>query len=140
MWRELKNPNIFTMEASFCGPKNTTSEVDDLNYHYTADDLMEIGRKLCQTILLYNSQNIDTSKQIEEIRNYHTKKVDIVQPAQVKAVENRNSNQLKSDPKRTFKKDEPEIDIQSLTLKDIVSELKAKIQLEKSKPKKLDTI
>jgi hypothetical protein len=21
LWKELKNPNIFTMEASFCGPK-----------------------------------------------------------------------------------------------------------------------
>ncbi len=49
MWRELKNPNIFTMEASFCGPKNTQTEetVDELNYHYTAEDLMEVGKKLC---------------------------------------------------------------------------------------------
>ncbi len=57
MWRELKNPNIFTMEASFCGPKNTSNDIiaEDLNYHYSADDLMEIGKKLCQTILLYNN-------------------------------------------------------------------------------------
>lgn len=62
LWRELKNPNIFTMEASFCGPKSTgpmmiltdpskpNSEVPsnpDLNYHFTVDDLMVIGKKLC---------------------------------------------------------------------------------------------
>jgi hypothetical protein len=57
------------MEASFCGPKSTgptlvvtdptkpNSEVPsnpDLNYHFTVDDLMEIGKKLCQAITVYN--------------------------------------------------------------------------------------
>lgn len=41
------------MEASFCGPKavikNTeiTENKVDLNYHFTANDLMDIGEKLC---------------------------------------------------------------------------------------------
>jgi hypothetical protein len=57
------------MEASFCGPKNILSpnplkpdDIEDQNYHYTTDDLMEIGKKLCQTVLLYNASNIDTNK------------------------------------------------------------------------------
>lgn len=94
LWRELKNPNIFTMEASFCGPKylgpalptsqkaedlvrsnsEGATQAQELNYHYTADDLMEIGKKLCQTITIYNASNIDASKQIEEIKSYHQKK------------------------------------------------------------------
>ena len=51
------------------------SQVDDLNYHYTAEDLMEAGKKLCETITLYNNSNIDVIKQIEEIKSYHTKKL-----------------------------------------------------------------
>jgi hypothetical protein len=47
---------------------------EDLNYHYTAEDLMQAGKKLCETITLYNNINIDISKQIEEIKSYHTKK------------------------------------------------------------------
>ena len=50
MWRELKIPNIFTMEASFCGPKalvQNSSKEEDLNYHYTADDLKTLGKNLC---------------------------------------------------------------------------------------------
>jgi hypothetical protein len=73
------------MEASFCGPKQTSSPIfgadgitpipdEDLNYHYTAEDLMQAGKKLCETITLYNNINIDISKQIEEIKSYHTKK------------------------------------------------------------------
>ena len=51
------------------------SQIDDLNYHYTAEDLMEAGKKLCETITLYKNSNIDVTKQIEEIKSYHTKKL-----------------------------------------------------------------
>lgn len=36
---------------------------------------MEAGKKLCDTIVLYNNSNIDVTKQIEEIKSYHTKKM-----------------------------------------------------------------
>jgi hypothetical protein len=74
------------MEASFCGPKQTSQPLplegeknfaipeEDLNYHYTAEDLMNAGKKLCETITLYNNSNIDVTKQIDEIKSYHTKK------------------------------------------------------------------
>jgi hypothetical protein len=66
IWRELgsKLPNIFTLEASFCGPKPVKYEphkgvkktplIQDLNYHFCTDDLKNIGETLCQTLLLYN--------------------------------------------------------------------------------------
>lgn len=59
LWREVKLPNIFTMEASFCGPKAPASvdpnslEAKKLNYHFTTKDLKDIGQNLCQTLLLY---------------------------------------------------------------------------------------
>jgi hypothetical protein len=48
LWRELRISNIYTMEASFCGPKPILSDQDTLlNYHFTVDDLKEIGKNLC---------------------------------------------------------------------------------------------
>ena len=97
------------MEASFCGPKQTASPIlesdgitviteEDLNYHYTAEDLMQAGKKLCETITLYNNINIDISKQIEEIKSYHTKKQkeDVPLSAMLsgqKGIQERNSSQ-----------------------------------------------
>jgi len=65
LWREIRVPNIFTMEASFCGPKAhssiipTSEQAKALNYHFTAGDLMDIGKNLCQTLLLYCSGETD---------------------------------------------------------------------------------
>jgi len=52
MWRELRTTNVFTMEASFCGPKTTHD--GELNYHFTTNDLMEIGQGLCKSLLIYS--------------------------------------------------------------------------------------
>lgn len=49
MWKELKIPNVFTMEASFCGPvplAEGSMKEEDLNYHYNVDDLKELGKNL----------------------------------------------------------------------------------------------
>jgi len=46
----LRVPNIFTMEASFCGPKApvgtdpNSTEAKQLNYHFSIDDLKLIGK------------------------------------------------------------------------------------------------
>ena len=40
MWKELKIPAVYTMEASFCGPERTAEG----GYHFTAEHLMEAGR------------------------------------------------------------------------------------------------
>jgi hypothetical protein len=75
MWRELKIPNIFTMEASFCGPKAVANsngvlptDSDELNYHFTANDLMDIGKHLCQALLVYSADNININDQINEVK------------------------------------------------------------------------
>jgi len=53
------------MEASFCGPKApanidpSSSEAKKYNYHFTSNDLMEIGKKLCQTLLLYSTGEVN---------------------------------------------------------------------------------
>lgn len=53
MWRELKNnPNVFTMEASFCGPIMYSEKQQ---FHFTTQDLMDIGKNLSLTLLLYYS-------------------------------------------------------------------------------------
>jgi hypothetical protein len=56
MWKELRIPNVFTMEASFCGPKPEFNELTkqmDGNYHYNTEDLKDLGKNLCETLLLY---------------------------------------------------------------------------------------
>ena len=53
------------MEASFCGPKACSNidpnsdEAKSLSYHFTVADFMEIGKNLCQTLLLYCDDEID---------------------------------------------------------------------------------
>jgi len=68
VWREIggKNPNIFTMEASFCGPKPVKYEphrgskrapfAHEINYHFTTKDLMNAGWACCETLLLYRQE------------------------------------------------------------------------------------
>lgn len=89
MWRELgsKNPNIFTLEASFCGPKSVKFEPHrgnkrappqcDLNYHFNTKDYSEIGSSVCETILVYNNEKESTMglSNIEYlIEQYHIEK------------------------------------------------------------------
>lgn len=49
MWRLLPTNNVFTLEASFCGP-NQGPRTDT---HYRIRDYHSIGTKLCQTILVF---------------------------------------------------------------------------------------
>ena len=44
LWREVRIPNIFTLEASFCG-----CECD--GNHLTCGQLMKIGRDLCRSLI-----------------------------------------------------------------------------------------
>lgn len=65
LWKELgcQNANIYTLEASFCGPKVVRTEphrsvqpsAAELNYHFNTADLMDIGRQLCETLLLFKA-------------------------------------------------------------------------------------
>ena len=43
MFKELKIPNIFTLESSFCGSDG---------FHYSVEDLMNMGKNLCISLLI----------------------------------------------------------------------------------------
>jgi hypothetical protein len=43
LWKQLKIPNIFTLEASFCSAENS-------EYHFRPTDYSEIGVSFCKNI------------------------------------------------------------------------------------------
>lgn len=49
LWRELKIPNVFTMEASFCGADKGALK----NKHFMPEHLMLAGRKLLEGLIVY---------------------------------------------------------------------------------------
>lgn len=53
LWRDIGIPNIFTMEASFCG----CDKGEFAGSHFTTSQLMQIGRDLCRTLIHYNDLN-----------------------------------------------------------------------------------
>ena len=57
LFKELKIPNIYTLEASFCGADSGKYK----NYHFTGEILADMGRDLCKSILLI-SQNSTLSR------------------------------------------------------------------------------
>ena len=68
VWRELgsKIPNIFTLEASFCGPKPVKFEphrgnkraptLNDLNYHFITKDFLDTGKHICEALYLFRTE------------------------------------------------------------------------------------
>ena len=68
MWKELKIPAVYTMEASFCGPDIGAGA----GLHYTAENLMDIGRRLCLSLLIFC--DVDIPKTIRELNAQSTKK------------------------------------------------------------------
>ena len=49
LWKELRVPNIFTMEASFCGPNVLKDDESELK-HFCTKDLEKIGEGLCKSL------------------------------------------------------------------------------------------
>lgn len=49
MWRELQIPNVFTMEASFCGADK--GEIAD--QHFQVEHLQLAGQKLLEALIIY---------------------------------------------------------------------------------------
>jgi hypothetical protein len=49
MWKEIKIPNIFTMEASFSGADR--GQLKD--QHFTTEHLMMAGRKVLEALIVY---------------------------------------------------------------------------------------
>lgn len=63
MWRELNIPNVFTMEASFCGA--SIGELAD--QHFQMEHFQQAGIAVLQALLVYCK--IDIEKKILEIKN-----------------------------------------------------------------------
>lgn len=61
MWKELKIPAVYTMEASFCG----TNFGPNQGFHFTTESMMETGRKLLMSLFIYC--DIDIPKAINDI-------------------------------------------------------------------------
>ena len=62
MFKELNIPNIFTMEASFCGADKGSQS----GKHFKSDHFMLAGRKLLEALIVYGKINVQLS--INEIR------------------------------------------------------------------------
>ena len=62
MFKELGIPNIFTMEASFCGADK--GEFKDR--HFSTDQFMIAGRRLLESLLVYCK--IEVKQSINEIK------------------------------------------------------------------------
>lgn len=60
VYRELNIPNIFTMEASFCGADQ--GEYQDS--HFTTEAYMKAGQKLLEAMIVYF--NVQIKGQIKE--------------------------------------------------------------------------
>ena len=50
MFNDLKMPAIYTMESSFCG----NDQGPYANYHFSLDNLLQMGRDFCRTLFIYN--------------------------------------------------------------------------------------
>ena len=89
MWRDLgsKHSNIYTMEASFCGPKPVKFEphrgkqkaptAQELNYHFNTQDYLEVGQNLLKTLIMYRHES-DTPMGLQnleyQVEQYHIEK------------------------------------------------------------------
>ena len=54
MFKELKIPAIFTLEASFSGADTGVFK----DHHFTSEHLMLMGRKLLEAIIVYHKIDI----------------------------------------------------------------------------------
>ncbi len=63
IWKELKIPAIYTMEASFCGADKGELE----GKHFTTENLMMSGRKVLEALLVYCK--VDVGVVLNEIRH-----------------------------------------------------------------------
>jgi hypothetical protein len=62
MWRELQIPNVFTLEASFCG-----ADIGELqDQHFNTENLMQAGQSVLMALLIYCK--IDVDKKIAEFK------------------------------------------------------------------------
>lgn len=62
MFKELNIPNIFTMEASFCGADKGSIA----GHHFSTEHLMLAGRRLLESLIVYSK--IDVPQSIKQMK------------------------------------------------------------------------
>lgn len=67
LWRELKLPAVYTMEASFCGADRGPLS----GSHFSTQHLEECGRKLCEALILFS--NLDVKQVLSKVPGYKKK-------------------------------------------------------------------
>jgi hypothetical protein len=60
LYKEMRAPNIFTLEASFCG----NDSGPNAGKHFTTLMLQEMGKQLCLTLLVYNNLSVPQNPQL----------------------------------------------------------------------------
>ena len=60
LYKETRAPNIFTLEASFCG----NDEGPNSGKHFTSVMLQEMGKQLCLTLLVYNNLSVPQNPEL----------------------------------------------------------------------------
>jgi len=93
MWKELKIPSIFTMEASFSG----ADQGDFKDCHFTTEHLMLAGRKLLEALLVYCRINVAQS--IKELRTKGKKSKEEEKESDLAPSINLNLDQLQNELK-----------------------------------------
>ena len=58
LWRELKIPCVFTLEASFCGADKGQLK----NKHFMPEQFMVAGRKLLEALIVYTKLSVGPLK------------------------------------------------------------------------------
>jgi len=58
LWRELKIPNVFTLEASFCGADK--GQLKDK--HFMPEHLMLAGKKILEALIVYTKLKVGPLK------------------------------------------------------------------------------
>ena len=66
LYKELKLPNIFTMEASFCGADLGESK----DCHFTTNHYMRAGKTLFDSLLIYESIDVQKCLKKYKINNF----------------------------------------------------------------------
>jgi hypothetical protein len=72
MWKELKIPNIFTMEASFSGADKGVLK----DQHFTSEHLMMSGRKVLEALIVYCKIDVQACLNELNYKNKHKKNHD----------------------------------------------------------------
>jgi hypothetical protein len=92
MYRELKIPAIFTLEASFSGADMGLLK----DRHFTTEHLMMMGRKVLEAIIVY--MKIDIVQTLSEVKTQRTGKIEKkVKEEEKKEAEKANSDEANSE-------------------------------------------